>query len=105
MTNSQFLYAHISGSRQTPRYTAATLCPIPENTLPLAISLTCKNVQNTSYLVINTIILYYYGMFHSGGYFTFLISAAFLPGQGCVQLKRRQPNLNHRFYTHFINCV
>ena len=53
----------------------------------------------------NAIILYYYSMFCYPGVFTFSIMAVFSPGQGCVPLKRRPPNLNHRFYTHFINCV
>ena len=84
-------------------YIAAT--PHPPLALSLSHYLTCKNVQKTSYLVINTIILYYYGMFSYGGIFTFSITAVFSPGQGCVLLKRKPPNLNHRFHTNPINCV
>lgn len=77
----------------------------PRKHLTLVLSISCKNAQNTSYLYNNAVILYYYGMFLYGGIFTFSVTAVFSPGQGCVQLKRRPPNLNHRFYTHFINCV
>ena len=79
--------------------------PYTRNTSPLAISLSCKNVQKTTYLYNHAIILYYYGMFLSGGIFTFSITAVFHPGAGCVLLKRRPPNLNHRFHTNPINCV
>ena len=66
---------------------------------------TCKNVQNTTYAIIHTVILYYYGMFSYWGIFTFSVTAVFSPGQGCVLLKRKPPNLNHRFHTNPINCV
>ena len=79
--------------------------PIPENTLSLSCYSSCKNAQYPTYLYNHAIILYYYGMFLSGGIFTFSIMVVFSPGAGCVQLKRRPPNLNHRFYAHFINCV
>ena len=73
--------------------------------LVLVLSISCKNVQKTSYLYNNAVILYYYGMFCYPGIFTFSITAVFSPGRGCVPLKRRSPNLNHRFYAHFINCI
>ena len=79
--------------------------PYTREHLVFVLSLSCKNAQKTSYLVINTIILYYYGMFSYGGIFTFSVTAVFSPGQGCVLLKRKPPNLNHRFYAHFINCI
>ena len=77
----------------------------PETPCPLSHRISCKNVQKTTYLYNHAIILYYYGMFSYGGIFTFSVMAVFSPGQGCVPLKRRPPNLNHRFYAHFINCV
>ena len=95
-------YHHISGSRLNYHISQPHHTPLA---LSLSHYLTCKNAQKTTYHQINAVILYYYGMFLSGGIFTFSVTAVFFPGQGCVQLKRKPPNLNHRFYAHFINCV
>ena len=101
---------------QLPLYQQITLIlhpkPQPHHTIhqktpcPMSYYISCKNVQKTTCPQIHAIILYYYGMFLSGGgIFTFSITAVFSPGMGCVLLKRKPPNLNHRFYAHFINCV
>ena len=77
----------------------------PRKRLAPVLSISCKNAQKTTYIYNHAVILYYCSMFCYPGIFTFSITAVFSPGQGCVPLKRRPPNLNHRFYAHFINCV
>ena len=89
-----YSYHYISGSMPClTHFTAA----YQKNTLSLSCYPSCKNVQKTSYLVINTIILYYYGMFSSWGVFTFSIMAVFSPWQGCVQLTRQLKNSTYIF--------
>ena len=105
MTNSQFLYAYISRSQSHLHLNRSHTTPYTGNTLSHVLSLSCKNVQKTTCIYNHAVILYYYGMFLSGGIFTFSETAVFSPGQGCVLLKRKPPNLNHRFHTNPINCV
>ena len=108
LTNSHFLYIQTPPYPQITPYLHPLHHPTPENTSPCPTLETCKNAQNTTYVKNHSIILYYYSMFlliHTPGVFTFSVSAAFLPGWGCVPLKRRPPNPNHRFHTHFINCI
>ena len=93
------------------------------------LSLSCKNVQKTTYLHNYAIILYYYSMFEnicsermfaiSPGVFTFSATAVFSPGRGCVQLTRQLKKLTYPFHpislrlipysthqsTHQLNCV
>lgn len=98
-TLQMYLYQRIN-AMSYPLYRS-----IPEKHLATMPYPTCKNAQYPTYTKKHAVILYYYGMFYYPGVFTFSETAVFSPGRGCVQLKRRPPNLNHRFYTHFINCV
>lgn len=90
-TLQMYLYQRIN-AMSYPLYRS-----IPEKHLAPVLSLSCKNVQKTTCLYNHPVILYYYGMFLSGGIFTFSETAVFSPGQGCVQLTRQLKNSTYPF--------
>ena len=79
MTNSQFLYAYISRSRLNYHIPQQHHAITPETPCPMSYYLSCKNAQKTTYTIIHTVILYYYGMFLYPGVFTFSATAVFCP--------------------------
>ena len=93
-------YSHHYIRRSRPGYTLnrSNTTPYTRKTpCPMSYHISCKNVQKTTYTIIHTVILYYYGMFFVWGIFTFSETAVFPPGMGCVQLTRQLKNSTYPF--------
>ena len=123
MTNSQFLYAYISRSQSHLHLNRSHTTPYTGNTLSHVLSLSCKNVQKTTYTIIYTIILYYYSMFFVWGYIYIFSNGSLFPRAGmcstqtqttkskssilhpfhklCVILTQFTKNTQNHFGTHF----